>query len=116
MDTQTQGALDSGLASLISIARFYQLPAEEPQIAHQFGVPGETFTNTKIIRAEKSLGFKTRESQSSFEKLNSSILPAIAQSKSGDYFILAKVAQSTDSSKGKVLVIFPGKLHPEQLS
>lgn len=107
---------DTGLLSLITIAQYHQLPAEEPQIAHQFGVPAEVFTNTEIIRAAKSLGFKTRESKSSFEKLSSSILPTIAQSKSGDYFILAKVAQSTESSEGKVLVLFPGKTQPEQLS
>lgn len=60
---------DTGLLSLITIAQYHQLPAEEPQIAHQFGVPAEVFTNTEIIRAAKSLGFKTRESKSSFENL-----------------------------------------------
>ncbi|MDO6515155.1 type I secretion system permease/ATPase [Neptuniibacter sp. 2_MG-2023] len=138
MESQADTSIDSGLQSLIAISRFHQLPAEAPQIQHQFGVPGELFGNTEILRAAKSLGFKTRESSLSFSKLNSAVLPAILVTHSGEYLVLAKVAhasevrpapatddenqgvgggdESKSTSEGKVLVLFPDKQQPEQLS
>jgi len=131
MESQAEISIDSGLQSLIAIARFHQLPAEAPQIKHQFGVPSERFGNTEILRAAKSLGFKTRESNLSFSKLNNAVLPAILVTKTGEYIVLAKVAHASEissaqeevidegsstSSEGKVLVLFPDKQQPEQLS
>ncbi len=137
MDTQAESQVDTGLSSLITLARFHQLPAEEPQIQHQFGVPGELFGDTEILRAAKSLGFKTRQTTLTFEKLNNSILPAIIVTKSGEYAVLAKAAQASEMShagggeesveesaggkaqsqpQGKVLVLFPDKNQPDSLS
>lgn len=131
MESQAETPIDSGLQSLIAIARFHQLPAEAPQIQHQFGVPSEPFGNTEILRAAKSLGFKTRESNLSFSKLNNAVLPAILVTKTDEYIVLAKVAHASEissaqeggveegsstSNEGKVLVLFPDKQQPEQLS
>ncbi|MDO6592257.1 cysteine peptidase family C39 domain-containing protein [Neptuniibacter sp. 1_MG-2023] len=90
MESQADTSIDSGLQSLIAISRFHQLPAEAPQIQHQFGVPGEAFGTTEILRAAKSLGFKTRLSSLTFSKLNNAVLPAILVSNAGEYFVLAK--------------------------
>jgi subfamily B ATP-binding cassette protein HlyB/CyaB len=131
MESQAENPIDSGLQSLIAIARFHQLPAEAPQIQHQFGIPGELFGNTEILRAAKSLGFKTRESTLSFAKLNNAVLPAILVTKTGEYIFLAKVAHASAigsvqeasaehiniaENEGKVLVLFPDKQQPDQLS
>ena len=124
MDTQAESRVDTGLRALITIARFHQLPAEEPQIQHQFGVPGEFFSNTEILRAAKSLGFKTRQTSISFNKLNNSVLPAIIITKSGEYAVLAKAAQASEFSavegesepQGKVLVLFSHKNQPDSLT
>ncbi|WP_415896382.1 type I secretion system permease/ATPase [Neptuniibacter sp. QD72_48] len=131
METQAESVVDTGLRSLITIARFHQLPAEEPQIQHQFAVPGEHFSSTEILRAAKSLGFKTRQSQLTFNKLNNAVLPAILQGKDGQYFVLAKVAQASELSgnevdqpdgdqsqlgQGKALVLFADKNQPDSLT
>ncbi|MCV6611584.1 MAG: cysteine peptidase family C39 domain-containing protein [Amphritea sp.] len=98
MDAQAESPIDTGLRSLVTIARFHQLPTEEPQIQYQFGVPGELFGDTEILRAAKSLGFKTRQTTLTFEKLNNSILPAIIVTKNGEYAVLVKVAQASELS------------------
>lgn len=132
MEATGKSHIDSGLRSLITIARFHQLPAEEPQIQHQFAVPGENFGDTEILRAAKSLGFKTRQSNLTFSKLNNSVLPAILQGKDGSYFVLAKVAQASElsgneiedaketettaSPQGKALVLFADKNQPDSLT
>ncbi|MEM5537198.1 HlyD family efflux transporter periplasmic adaptor subunit [Neptuniibacter pectenicola] len=98
MELQADTSIDSGLQSLITTSRVHQLPAEAPQIQHQFGVPGEAFGTTEILRAVKSLGFKTRLSSLTFSKLNNAVLQAILVSNAGEYFVLAKVAHASEVS------------------
>ncbi|MET0108624.1 MAG: hypothetical protein ABW084_06990 [Candidatus Thiodiazotropha sp.] len=41
--------MDTGLSTLIAIARFHQLPAEPEQIVHQFGKPGLPFADSELL-------------------------------------------------------------------
>ncbi len=128
MDTKHDSPLGSGLRSLITIARFHQLPAEESQIQHQFGIPGECFGSTELLRAAKSLGFKTRHTELTFDKLNNGVLPAILVTKAGDYAVIAKVAHASEMNSaevsdaavepllGKALVLFADKQQPDALT
>ena len=50
--------MDTGLNTLVAIARFHQLPAEPEQLAHEFSHPGEAFTDIDILRAAKALTLK----------------------------------------------------------
>jgi hemolysin D len=52
--------MDAGLNTLIAIACFHQLPAEPEQIAHQFGVPGQAFSDSELLRAAKALTLKAK--------------------------------------------------------
>ena len=47
--------MDTGLHSLVAIARFHQLPAETEQLQHQFAQPGIDFSHTEILQAAKAL-------------------------------------------------------------
>ncbi|MEX2964051.1 type I secretion system permease/ATPase [Microbulbifer sp. TYP-18] len=84
--------MDLGLHSLVAIARFHQLPAEPDQLAHQFGSPGKVFTETEILLAAKALTLKAKCVKPSLCDLNNAMLPAIAKSTTGDYFILARLS------------------------
>ncbi|ACJ27820.1 Type I secretion system ATPase, HlyB [Shewanella piezotolerans WP3] len=87
--------MDSGLHSLVAIARFHQLPAEPEQLSHEFGVPGTSFTDTEILLAAKALTLKAKQLTLSISELKNGVLPAIAKDKQGGYFVIARL--STDN-------------------
>lgn len=75
---------------MIAIARFHQVPAEPEQLAHQFCSPGRSFSDTEILQASKALTLKAKLISLETSKLSNEILPAIAKTRDGNYFILAK--------------------------
>lgn len=107
---------DSGLWALITLMRFHQLPTDEEQISHQFGVPGQAFGNSEILRAAKSLGLKARHTQIQFSKLNNSLLPAIGITPEGEYFVIARTALDSDAGEGKALVLFTNDAQPQSIA
>jgi len=52
--------MDTGLQSLVAIARFHQLPAEADQLQHEFGTPNMPFGDTEILLAANSLTLKAQ--------------------------------------------------------
>lgn len=82
---------DSGLQCLIMIARYHQLGADQQQIKHQFGQDDQPFTDLEILRAAKAINLKAKKVTSHFAKLDNASLPAIAKSKQGEYFIIARL-------------------------
>ena len=98
--------MDTGLHSLVALARFHQLPAEPDQLAHQFGKPGELFADTEILQAAKALTLKAKKLTLNFQQLQQAPLPAIAKLNDGAYIILAKVAEneSNEASETTVLI------------
>lgn len=89
-DPEPRASLDSGLASLILIARFHALSIDAAQLTHQFGVDGKPLTQDGILLAAKSLGLKARVVKSRRERLARTPLPAIAATHDGRYFIVAR--------------------------
>ncbi len=79
--------IDTGCQCLVALARLQQVPAEYSQLRHQFGDGEQPLSDNDLLRAGKALGFKARRVSSSLSDLNSSILPAIAKSNDGSYFI-----------------------------
>ena len=73
--------MDTGLNSLVAIARFHQLPAEADQLAHEYGVSGEDFGDTEILRAAKALTLKAKQLKPILNELKPAMLPAIAKAK-----------------------------------
>lgn len=85
--------MDTGLACLIAIARFHQLPAEPHQLIHEFGVPDKAFDDQQILLAGKSISFKARVICPKPAELANAALPAIAKLKDGSYLVLAKISR-----------------------
>lgn len=73
--------MDTGLHSLVAIARFHQLP-------HQLGVPGEYFSDTDILLALKTLTLKVKLISPSPAELTNDLLPAIFRARDGSYFVV----------------------------
>ena len=82
--------IDSGLACLLMLARFFGVPANPEPLQHQFTEPGKVFGETELLLAAKHLGFKAGAVESDWQRLPHIALPAIAQQKDGRYVIIAR--------------------------
>jgi subfamily B ATP-binding cassette protein HlyB/CyaB len=86
------------------LSQYHRIAVEPDKIKHQFGDGEKPFTATEILRAAKSLGFRAKKVHSSPERLTNEFLPAIAQDKQGNYFIVAKISEASDNAPQKVLI------------
>ncbi|MBI2800139.1 MAG: type I secretion system permease/ATPase [Gammaproteobacteria bacterium] len=100
--------LDTGLQSLVLLARLHGLPADARAIQHEFGLPDARLTPQSLIRAARWLGLKARAMQSTLPRLAQTPLPALARMASGDWLLLAAVRDD------RVLVKDP-RMHAPQL-
>ncbi|MFC6633230.1 type I secretion system permease/ATPase [Microbulbifer taiwanensis] len=107
--TQSNGNLDSGLAALIFLARFHQVAADPEQLRHHYGIGGQKFGESEIVRAARRLQLKARSFSSSWDKLSDLAQPAIVELNDGSYVVLARV------SGDKVLIQRPSGGSPETL-
>src|SRR3989475_7650295 len=53
--------IDTGLVSLLILARFYGVPADGAQLRHLFGQSTKPFGDADLLRAATHLGFKAGE-------------------------------------------------------
>jgi len=105
----TSGVTDTGLTSLLILARFYDLPADGSQLRHQFAQSGQPLSDTDLLRAAKHLGLKAGVLKTQWSKLPGMPFPAIAKRTDGHYVVLAKIegdkALIQDPVEGRPLVL-----------
>ena len=86
--------MNTGLLTLMIIAGYHGIAADEAALRHEFGhVP---FTDQTILLAAKALGMSAKIIRQPASRLNRAPLPAIAMDKNGNYFIVAKFDESTE--------------------
>jgi len=90
---------DTGLMSLVMLARFHGVAAESDQLRHQFGQTAQIFGPDEILRAGKLLGLKMRRTNSDASRLERIQFPASACLKDGHYAIIAGVKNETGGTK-----------------
>ncbi|MDH5570491.1 MAG: cysteine peptidase family C39 domain-containing protein, partial [Gammaproteobacteria bacterium] len=100
--------VDSGLACLLLLARYYGVPAEGEQLKHEFAQADQPLDELSLLRIAKHLGFKARAVDSEWSRLSLVNLPAIAQHNDGHYILIAR------ADDDKVLVHDP--LEPRPLT
>ena len=93
--------VDTGLASLVMLARFHNVAASPEQLAHEFTPHGESFARPELLLAAKHLGLKAKAVRSTLERLSHIPLPAIAGDDNGGFFIIARL------DDGKALIHDP---------
>lgn len=108
--------MDTGLAALVTLARFHQIPAESEQLRRQYADGDQPLSATDLLRAARALGFKAREMRSTFSRLRDEILPAIARARDGSYFIIARIQPAAGEQPGKALIQRPGAAGPQHIS
>ena len=88
--TELEGAAPtgSGLAVLIMLLRFQGVAADPEQIRHQFGATPIGFQ--RCCAAPNNLASKRGMSKTTWERLASTPLPAIAALRDGGFLLLGK--------------------------
>ncbi|MGK0440460.1 MAG: subfamily B ATP-binding cassette protein HlyB/CyaB, partial [Pseudohongiellaceae bacterium] len=135
-----QDHMDSGCQCLVTLARLSQVPAEYQQLRHQFSDAEAPLSDNDLLRAAKAIGFKARKITSTLEELSPSILPALAKTHDGQYFIIAKVSEqpkppaevaaeneapnqtsnnqeppAAEAPKAQALLLYPDEQAPQQI-
>jgi ATP-binding cassette, subfamily B, bacterial HlyB/CyaB len=83
--------VDTGLVSLLILARFYDLPADASQLRLLFVSSQAHFSDIDLLRAAKHVGLKAGVVKSRWNSLSKTPFPAIAKQRDGRYIVLAKV-------------------------
>jgi subfamily B ATP-binding cassette protein HlyB/CyaB len=91
VNAEHQESNDPGLTALVMLLRFHGVGADPSQIRHhcgtsEIGVP-------EIIRSAKEFGLKAREAKTTWARLATTPLPAIAVLRDGDFLVLGKFGQ-----------------------
>jgi ATP-binding cassette, subfamily B, bacterial HlyB/CyaB len=86
--------LDTGLASLVIMLKFLGVSVDPEQIRHQYSKSGNYLTKNDILRCAKHMEVKARALSTKWRRLSKLHLPAIAENKKGEYFILGKVGEN----------------------
>src|ERR1700686_537599 len=104
---ETPGLNDPGLIALVMLLRFHGVGADPAQIRHQCGTA--VIGVADMIRCAKEFGLKARELKTSWARLVTTPLPAIAVLKDGGFLLLGKVgddkvvAQSTKTPRPELM-------------
>jgi subfamily B ATP-binding cassette protein HlyB/CyaB len=99
--------IDSGLLSLLMIARHHGIAVDEAKLRHEFGQ--KPFTGEIILLAAKRLGMTAKLVVQDPERLDRVPMPAIAIDKEGNYFIASRFGyEQGDKSKPKIVIQQPG--------
>lgn len=79
---------DTGLFTLLLIAQYHGIAADETRLRHEFGEA--PFTTQTILLAAKLMDLSARTVAQDPKRLDKAPLPAVAQDVEGRYFIVAK--------------------------
>jgi len=85
---------DTGLACLVMLLKYLGRAAEAEQIRHQRGKGDDPFSIDDILLACRQVEVKARAKKADWKKLAKMPLPAIGRDKDGQFFIIAKIAES----------------------
>lgn len=100
--------IDTGLDSLVLIARFHDLAVDRAGLRHHFGRQDTHFDEATLLRGARHVGLKAKAVHSTWARLTKTALPALARHKDGHYFVVANVDEAND----KVLIHDPLEKRP----
>lgn len=87
----TSDPVESGLACLVTLARYHDIAVSPEQLQHDHSAAGERFSICALLRAFQQLGLKAKHRSIDPKRLQHTPLPAIAVDRHGEYFIIARV-------------------------
>src|ERR1700674_2734559 len=87
--SEIPGPNDPGLTALVMLLRFHGIGADPSQIRDQSGTVA--IGTPEMVRCAREFGLKARELKTTWARLATTALPAIAVLKDGDFLLLGKV-------------------------
>lgn len=102
---EPQAVPDTGLACLLMMAVLHRLPADEPQLRHQFGT--EVFSRQTMLLAAREISLSAKLVTQRVDRLDRVPMPAIGIDRDGRYFILGRY--ETPASGPRLLIQSPGE-------
>jgi ATP-binding cassette, subfamily B, bacterial HlyB/CyaB len=87
--SEIPGPNDPGLTALVMLLRFHGVGADPSQIRHQSGTVA--IGTPEMVRCAREFGLKARELRTTWARLATTPLPAIAVLRDGDFLLLGKV-------------------------
>ena len=108
---QIKQTFDTGLACFAIMASYFEKPISIEQVKHKYDRQDSNFEEYELLQLAKEFSLKARFIDTSWDRLDKINLPAIAQTKDKQYFVIGKVADN------KILIQNPLQgAHPAVLS
>ena len=108
---QIKPTFDTGLACFAIMASYFEKPISIEQVKHKYDRQDSNFEKYELLQLAKEFSLKARFIDTSWDRLDKINLPAIAQTKDKQYFVIGKVADN------KILIQNPLQgAHPAVLS
>ena len=104
--------VDTGLAALALMLRFFQLAGDPAQIRHDYGKTDAPLGAGDLVRCAKRAGLLARLARSRWDRLERAPLPAIAELADGTFVVFARLHR--DAAGGdRLLIQDPASPAPE---
>ena len=110
--TLTGESVDSGLASLALMLRFFNLPADIAQMHHDYGKTDAPLDAGDLVRCAKRGGLLARLAKGRWDRLGRAPLPAIAEMTDGSFVVFARLLAEPDKDE-RLLIHDPRFPSPE---
>jgi len=88
-------AVDTGLAALVLLLAFHDIPADPTTLTREYAPNGELLGALAIVRAARAKGLKARKTRTKPSRIGKLPLPAVAIDREGKFFILAKAVNGS---------------------
>lgn len=88
--------LPSGLACLVTLARFHGIAADASQLMHEFGESGRAFNEKSILYAARKLGLAARRRRVQSDRLHKYPTPSMGSDIEGNFFVIVRIEHSED--------------------
>jgi len=111
--TLTGESVDSGLASLALMLRFFNLPADVAQMHHDYGKTDAPLDAADLVRCAKRGGLLARLAKGRWDRLGRAPLPAIAEMTDGSFVVFARLL--AEPEKGERLLIHDPRFRSPEL-
>lgn len=103
---EAQGRSDLGLHALALVASFHQITVDPLQLRQALGLEGKPVGVPEIQLAAKAAGLHVKRTATSWERLKTLPLPAVAVLADGGFAVLARVESD------RAVLIVPGNARP----
>jgi len=95
--------IDTGLAGLCVIARHFRIAADPAELSRRYLASSSIATSGDIVRIARKLGLKSRLTETNWDRLDRTPLPAIVETRNAGFLVVSRFLN------GKIVFHRPGE-------